>query len=264
MWLLTWSNVAVGHYTLNARATDNLGAVGTSPSVHITVQTNPPPPPPPTNVPPVVNIVARDPFASEGTNFWLRDWDANRWAIDIWNPWQVDLGGTNTATFVVRRHGLTNDDLIVNYDIDGTASNGVDYVALPGRVTIPAGRHSAQIVVVPIDDSLAEGIETVVLKLQPSPDYIVGFPARAAAIILDNDLPRPHCVLLPDHEFHFCQPATIGFCIRVEASADLHHWLPLCTNVVTDGALHFVDPDAPSLDARFYRAEPELGLPPDD
>jgi hypothetical protein len=32
---------------------------------------------------------------------------------------------------------------------------------------------------------------------------------------------------------------------------------------VTDGALHFVDPDALS-NARFYRVEPQPALPPDD
>ncbi len=102
------------------------------------------------------------------------------------------------------------------------------------------------------------------LKLQPLPAYTVGFPSRASAIIIDNDLPRPPCRLLPDNQFHFCEPATNGFCFRVEASTDLRHWIPLCTNVVTDGALHFVDPDAPPLLMRFYRAEPEPGLPPDD
>ncbi len=238
-----------------------------------------------TNLLPVVNIVARDPFASEGTNFWRSDWDANWWAIDVWNPWRVNLGGTNTATFVVRRHGPTNDDVTVDYEIGGTASNGVDYVALPGSVTIPAGKHSAQIVVVPIEDTLAEGVESVVLSLeQPAvvipletvlitnppppivrlPSYQVGFPSRASAIIIDHDQSRPTCLLLPDHQFHLCQPATNGFCFRVEASTDLRHWFPLCTNVVTDGALHFVDPDSSALDARFYRAEPEPGVPPDD
>jgi hypothetical protein len=70
--------------------------------------------------------------------------------------------------------------------------------------------------------------------------------------------------LLPDKEFHLCKPAVNGFCFRVEASVDLLHWIPICTNIVTDGALHFVDPDTPPLNARFYRAEPEQGLPPDD
>src|SRR5262249_20587730 len=115
MWLLNWSNVAPGQYTLTAHATDNFGAVSVSAAVNIAVITNGPPPPPPTNRPPLVNIVARDPFASEGTNFW--GFEADLWAIDIWNPWHVNLGGTNTATFVVRRLGVTNEDLTVNYDV---------------------------------------------------------------------------------------------------------------------------------------------------
>jgi len=255
-YALTWSNAPPGEYTLTAKATDSGGASSVSNPAHITVSQS--------NRPPRVNIVARDPFASEGTNFWLRGWETNRWAIDLWNAWHVNLGGTNTATFVVRRDGPTNNDLTITYEIGGTASNGVDYVALPGSVVIPAARRSARIVVVPIDDALPEGIETVVLKLKPSTDYAVGFPSHAAAIVVDNDLPRPSCVLLPDHQFHFCEPATNGFCFRLEASSDLRHWVTVCTNVVTDGALHFVDPDAPPLDARFYRAEPEPGLPFDD
>jgi outer membrane protein assembly factor BamB len=260
MYLLSWSNAAPGFYTLTARATDNLRATDVSAPVNVTIVTNPPPP---TNRPPEVNIVARDPFASEGTNF-RSDWDTNRWRIEIWNPWRVNIGGTNSATFVVRRHRPTDDALVVHYETSGTASNGVDYVALPGSVIIPAGKRTAQIVVAPIDDNRAEGIETVALILKPSPDYAVGFPSHAAAIIIDNDRPRPPCVLLPDHQFHFCQPASNGFSFRVEASTDLRNWVPLCTNVVTDGALHFVDPDAPPSHVRFYRVEPEPGLPLDD
>ena len=135
---------------------------------------------------------------------------------------------------------------------------------MSGSVTIAAGKRSARIVVVPIDDILFEGIETVALKLLPSPDYAMGFPSHAAAVIIDNDRPRPPCVLLPDHQFHFCHPASNGFCYRVEASTDLRNWIPVCTNVVTDGALHFVDPDAPPSNVRFYRVKPEMGLPPDD
>jgi hypothetical protein len=217
-----------------------------------------------TSLLPAVNIVARDPFASEGGHFWRDYPDANLWASGIWNTWQVNIGGTNTATFVVRRQGSTGGDLIVNYEIGGTAANGVDYTTLSGLVTISAGRHSARIVVAPIDDSLAEGIETVVLKLKPSPDYAIGFSSHASAIIIDNDRPRPTCVRLPDHQFHLCRPATNGLCFRVEASTDLRQWIPICTNIVTEGALHFVDPDAPSTDRRFYRIAPEPGLPPDD
>ncbi len=200
-----------------------------------------------TNLPPVVNIVARDPFASEGTNFW----------------------GTNTATFVVRRSDGTNTDLTVFYDIGGTASNGVDYVALPGSVTIPAGRHSARIVVVPLDDADNELIETVVLKLREPeppvvpPPYLIGFPSKAAAFILDTDQTRPPCQMLSDGLFHLCQPGTNGFCFRIEVTSNLVDWVPVCTNIVTDAAIHFVDPDATSFAHRFYRVLPEANLPPD-
>ncbi|HMJ64349.1 MAG TPA: PQQ-binding-like beta-propeller repeat protein, partial [Candidatus Binatia bacterium] len=218
---------------------------------------------------PAVNIVARDPIAVEGpfcfSNWWwTTSWNSGGWVTSAGLVDPNRCPGTNTATFVVRRSGPTNTDLTVSYGIGGTASNGVDYAALSGSVTIPAGKRSAQIVITPRDDTIVEGLETVVLRLQSSPDYTIGTPARAAALIVDNDRPRPPCRLLSDRQFHFCNPATNGYCYRIEASTDLVNWTSVCTNIVTDGALHFIDPDAPPINARFYRALPEPALPPDD
>src|SRR5258707_14152368 len=79
----------------------------------------------------------------------------------------------------------------------GSASNGVDYVALTGSVLIPTGALSARIIIQPIDDNLVEGTETVVLTLlqppcaaifPPPPEcYQVGSPTRAIVFIEDND-----------------------------------------------------------------------------
>ena len=81
----------------------------------------------------------------------------------------------------MRRFGDTNGDLTVPYDIGGTASNGVDYVALPGSVTIPAGELRALITIVPIDDGPPDVNKTVILTLTPStntpPDYSPVFRA---------------------------------------------------------------------------------------
>jgi hypothetical protein len=160
---------------------------------------------PPTNALPVVTITASDAVASEGTNCW-------HW-LGWTNHPSTDACCTNTATFVVRRAGVTNTPLSVLYEIGGTASNGVDYAALPGSVTIPAGRRSAEIRIVPIDDALPERIETVVLSLiaphlssNEPPPYALGQPRRAAAIIVDNDQPRPLTGMLPDHNFHIMRP----------------------------------------------------------
>ncbi len=214
------------------------------------VDTNLPPPLP------IVTISAPDPVASEGTNCWR------------WGDWPIAScpadGLTNTATFVIRRIGPTNTALTVHYCIGGTASNGVDYATLPGAVTIPAGRRAVEFKLVPFDDNVPERLETVVLRLCVPPDatttlppYLIGFPSRAAAVIVDNDQPRPVTRVLPDGCFHIMRPAGSGTWWRIECSTNLVDWTPIGTAVVRDGALHFVDPDADESAARFYRAVPE-------
>jgi hypothetical protein len=239
---LAWSNVTAGAYALTARATDDAGASRLSEPVFIRVTDDDPPPPPPTNV--VVSIVATDAYASEGP--WLRE--------------DGTVRGTNTATFAVRRAGPTNDAVTISYRIGGTASNGVDYVALPGVVTIPTGARGAQITVIPLQDTVIEKYETVVLELAPhsadTPSYIVGETRRAAAVIADNDY-RPLCMRLPGGLYHLCRPATDGERLRVEASCNLVDWTPLSSVTVTDGAFHFVDADADGLPHRFYRLVPD-------
>ena len=228
----------------------------------------------PTNAPPTVSIVATDPIAVEGQFCWSNWW----WtASGSSNGWTITPAGgradgcfTNTARFAVRRSGDTNADLTVFYAIGGTASNGVDYVTLPGQVTIAAGHRAVGIEVAPIDDRLPERIETVLLSLQPSPStatggppaYLVGFPGKAAAIILDNDQPRPPCHRLGDGVFHLCAPGTNGYPFCIRASGELLNWTPLCTNIVSDGAIHFVDPDAATTGKRFYRVTPEPNYSP--
>src|SRR5215469_7023593 len=192
---ITWSNAIPGFYILRAVATDSLGGKGFSPPVFISVIGIVPPP---TNVP-VVTIYARDPIAVVGTN-----------CLGVYtNPTAVAanrLAVTNTATFVVRRAGPTNTDLTVFYSIGGTASNGEDYVTLPGTVTIPAGKYAAPIVVVPLVEDVPECPETVVLALQEPTNlpvtYVIGWPDKAAAIIIDCDFLPPATSVLCAGQFH--------------------------------------------------------------
>ena len=93
------------------------------------------------------------------------------------------------GSFTVKRDGDLTEALVVNYNVSGTASNGVDYSALSGTVTIPAGAASADIAVAPIDDSLLEGDETVILSLTNSVNYDVGTPGNATVFIRDNERP---------------------------------------------------------------------------
>jgi hypothetical protein len=263
LFALVWSNPPPGTYALTAVATDNDGASNTSAPVTVAIL---PPLPPPTNRPPIVSIVAVDPIAIEGTNCWV--WYGLTNATPAWAGWATAACrpftncGPKNAIFAVRRCGDTNADLTVTYDIGGTASNGVDYVTLPGAVSIPAGERAVLIPVIPIDDGPPDVNKTVVLRLTPSanpvPDYLVGFPREAAALIIDSNRPRPCTGMTADRCFHVTATGPDGAWFRVECSTNLVDWTSICTNQVIDGSIDFVDPDAPASPLRFYRTSPEL------
>jgi hypothetical protein len=158
-WTVTWANVPAGTHTLTARAMDPLGPITVSATVAITV-TNPPPGP-------TVNLLATDRLARERSPYLQPD----------------------TATFIVHRSGSLNSSLTVYYDLAGSASNGVDYLQLPGSVTIPIGQRFARIVVVPRKDAIREGQEDVRITLRPPPagaaSYTLGKYSQANVYIFD-------------------------------------------------------------------------------
>jgi hypothetical protein len=172
-------------------------------------------------------------------------------------------GTTNTALIRIRRFGETDTPLTVQYHIWGTAKNGLDYKEIPLTVTMPAGEPSADIVISALEDALKERIETVVIQLilpSPSPvppPYVVGWPDVAAAVIVDRDVIRPGCRLLPGRLFHVCLPGLSGTGFRLEASENLEDWVEIASGVVIDEAVHFVDPEASKYPKRFYRVIPE-------
>jgi hypothetical protein len=253
---MIWSNTPAGFYYLHAAAFDSLGGKGSSDPVHIAVLgTN--------STPrlPVVAIYARDPIAVVGTN-----------CLTCYsNPVAANLNFrsvTNTATFVVRRSGDTNNSLAVYYSTGGTASNGVDYATLPGSVTIPAGKRAALIVINPLNEGVTECPETVVLTLQQQtnvpPPYVAGWPDKAAALIVDCNFLPPATRVLCDGEFHFYFPPTNSAVFyRLECSADMIHWLPICTNTASAIGIHFTDPEPRNSPSLFYRMVPQPTAPLD-
>ncbi len=103
----------------------------------------------------------------------------------------------STATVQVVRTGDAQEAVTVNYTVNpanalivGTpATSGVDFVALSGSVVVPRFRTSANIVITPLDDSLVEGTEKVLIHLSPSAVYDFGGNRDETLSILDNDFP---------------------------------------------------------------------------
>jgi hypothetical protein len=96
----------------------------------------------------------------------------------------------NSGTFTVSRDGNTTFDLLVNYTVSNasTATSGADYVALSGSLTILAGQASATIAVTPLNDSLDESDETVVVAISAGDGYAAD-AATATITIADDDAP---------------------------------------------------------------------------
>jgi hypothetical protein len=95
---------------------------------------------------------------------------------------------SGTGTFTVTRTGSTTTALVVPYALGGTATTGSDYSAAPSSpLTIPTGAASATITVTPIDDSLVESAETVVVTLLAGTGYTLGLPSSATVTISDDE-----------------------------------------------------------------------------
>jgi gliding motility-associated-like protein len=68
--------------------------------------------------------------------------------------------------FTFCRTGDTSQPFTVNYNVSGTAVNGVDYQTLPGSIVIPANQKCAATTVVPIIDPNRTGTKTVKIAYQ--------------------------------------------------------------------------------------------------
>jgi VCBS repeat-containing protein len=94
--------------------------------------------------------------------------------------------GLDPGTFSITRSGSTVGDLLVLYDLSGSATAGADYEALPGSATIPDGASSTDVTILPIDDAEAEGGETVVLTIAPDATYTIGSDTDTVTIADDD------------------------------------------------------------------------------
>ena len=194
-----------------------------------------------------------------------------------------------TGTFSVERDAGIASPLTVYYSISGTATNGVDYVTLPGTVTIPSGSPRIAIVIDPIFDTIAETGETVGITINPPPlsvsppTYVVGssFIRYRSAGITIHDLrpfdPRArafyarrgrHTIIplpiapAPAPPATALAAAAAPALWSVEATTDLINWETIGTTDPSGEQGDFVDVDAGNFDQRFYRFRPVTTITP--
>ena len=91
--------------------------------------------------------------------------------------------GTNTAVFSVTRTGSASQSLSIGLDISGTAVAGNDYTALPTNIVLAAGVIQSNLVVVPLQSTNIEPMETIVVGLKPGTNYFLGLYTNAVVTI---------------------------------------------------------------------------------
>ena len=197
---------------------------------------------------------------------------------------------TNVASrlgaFLIQRSGSITEAITVTYTISGSATNGVDYVALSGSATIPAGSASVQIIVNPIADGVTETDESVALTLQPPaagvipPPYLLGgsIATQRSAGVSIRDVYTPPLTryqrawLWRHHHFLVQRPVVAPLATTapgaalaaaatptawtVEASTDLTNWEEIGTVASTEEIDEFVDVNAGDYETRYYRFRP--------
>ena len=98
----------------------------------------------------------------------------------------TDSTGSSPALFTFTRVGLVTTPVTVDYTITGTATAGIDFEPLAGRVTIPSGASSATVQFVPKANPANTNNRTATLTITPNNTYGVGAADRAAVTIFAN------------------------------------------------------------------------------
>ena len=93
--------------------------------------------------------------------------------------------------FRISRTGATTDALAVRTEASGTATSGDDYQAIATIHTIPSGSSFVDVDVIPVDDSLVEDNETVILTVLGDPAYALSLNTTATVTITSEDEAAP-------------------------------------------------------------------------
>ena len=153
-------------------------------------------------------------------------------SISVTSSGDASESGPPPAVFTFQRTGDPSEALTVDYQISGTASNGIDYTTIPVSVTFAAGETTAFVQIDTINDSIAEFAESVVLTLVTGTNYVPVSPITATANIVDDEYPNVVTVTVLDTNSFERFPVDV-FTFRLTRLGDTN--IELFVNVVMSG-----------------------------
>jgi hypothetical protein len=129
---------------------------------------------------------ARDPLSNAQTVS-IHDNDLPVVSIGASDATLTEMVGDHGVFTISRSGGDSYLPLTVDYAIAGRAVHGADYRRLEGRAVSPAGASATTVEIYPIDDSVDEGTQNIILQLRSTATYTIGGTGTATMSITDND-----------------------------------------------------------------------------
>jgi ELWxxDGT repeat protein len=96
----------------------------------------------------------------------------------------------NSGKFVIKRSGDLSKSLTAKYTLSGTTTNSDDYQTVTGTSIFAAGIDTASVDIIPIDDPIYEGNDSITLSVSTE-DYLVTGANSLTLSIADNDPSEP-------------------------------------------------------------------------
>lgn len=95
--------------------------------------------------------------------------------------------GGSTLTVTAQLSAVSGVDTTLPLNFGGSATDGVDYSASGGSISIPAGQSSGSISITPSEDDTAEGGETILVSMGSPTNAVAGSPSTQTIALADND-----------------------------------------------------------------------------
>jgi len=134
-----------------------------------------------------VKVVAKDGSNETAEDSFTLTVEAAEPVVSI-SATDADAGeGNNPGEYTISRTGNSANPLTVNLSLDGTATPGSDYNAIPASITIPGGQATVTIPLNIVNDTEVESDETAILNVVAGNGYQLGSDRTATVNITDND-----------------------------------------------------------------------------
>lgn len=147
--------------------------------------------------------------------------------------------GAATITFDRGTTHLAFADTM-NYIIDGTAGNGIDYSMINTEVIFGVGQQTATVVINSLSDLLTEGIETVILKVfNTSPCGTVNDTSTVTVYIVDSP---PISVTLNNDTTLFCPSLNVPLTANASGGVAVGSYTYTWTNATSTSNTANVNP----------------------